>query len=519
MKSQFNKDTNIRIYPSSSQPGLFFGLAKVHKLKDGSRNVEDLPIRPVISNIGTSTYQISKYLAQLLSPLTKNGYCVESSKDFLSKIKNKHMEPDELMVSFDVTSLFTNVPLDYTIDLILKKIYRDNLITTNLKEAQLKELLVLCTKEIHFSYNEKLYKQVDGVAMGSPLGPVLANIFMVELEESLIPTLSDKLRLWLRYVDDTFTFIKNNEIDNVINVLNNFHTNIKFTHVCENSNKLAFLDIQVEREAGGSFSTGIYRKDSDTNIYINWNAYAPREWKIGTLKGLFRRAFLICSNKKNLDSEICHLKTVFKDINNYPNKVVYKALRDVRNMLERENLVEQPVISPDNDNQVAQEPISEQFHPYMALPYKGLEGHNLVKTFNNQIRKFLPVNVKPRLTFKGKRVNSLFPLKDRVKAEHQSNLVYAYSPLSDNSSIDYIGETNVRYGTRVHEHITTDKKSAIFRHTREQNILVNESNFSVLGRGYNNKRDRKIAEALYINDIKPRLNEQVQSYKLFLFNN
>jgi hypothetical protein len=210
---------------------------------------------------------------------------------------------------------------------------------------------------------------------------------------------------------------------------------------------------------------------------------------------------------------------VFKDINNYPNKVVYKALRDVRNMLERENLVEQPVISPDNDNQVAQEPISEQFHPYMALPYKGLEGHNLVKTFNNQIRKFLPTNVKPRLTFKGKRVNSLFPLKDRVKAEHQSNLVYAYSPLSDNSSIDYIGETNVRYGTRVHEHITTDKKSAIFRHTREQNILVNESNFSVLGRGYNNKRDRKIAEALYINDIKPRLNEQVQSYKLFLFNN
>ena len=193
--------------------------------------------------------------------------------------KNKHIKPDELIVSFDVTSLFTNVPLDYTIDLILKKIYRDNLITTKLKEAQLKELLVLCTKEIHFSYNEKLYKQVDGVAMGSPLGPVLANIFMVELEESLIPTLSDKLRLWLRYVDDTFTFIKKDEIDNVINVLNNFHTNIKFTHVCENYNKLAFLDIQVERDAGGSFSRGVYRKDSDTNIYINWNSYAPREWR------------------------------------------------------------------------------------------------------------------------------------------------------------------------------------------------------------------------------------------------
>ena len=100
MKSRFNKDTYKHIYPSCSQPGLFFGLAKVHKLKDGSRNVEDLPIRPVISNIGTSTYQILKYLAQLLSPLTKNCYCVESSKDFLSKIKNKNIEPGELMYGF-----------------------------------------------------------------------------------------------------------------------------------------------------------------------------------------------------------------------------------------------------------------------------------------------------------------------------------------------------------------------------------------------------------------------------------
>ena len=479
-----------------------------------------MPIRPLISNIGTSTYHISKYLAQLLSPLTKNGYYVESSKDFLSKLSVKNIEPDELMVSFDVTSLFTNVPLDYTIDLILKKVYRENLIKTKLKETQLRELLVLCTKEIHFSYNDMLYKQVDGVAMGSPLGPILANIFMVELEESLIPTLSDKLRLWFRYVDDTFTFIKKDKIDDVIYILNNFHTNIKFTCVCENSNKISFLDVLVKREIDGSFSTGVYRKDSDTNIYINWNSYAPKEWKIGTLKGLFRRAFLTCSNKNNLDSEICHLKTVFKTLNNYPSKVIYKSLNNVKKTLEREKSLEQRVINPDIENHLAQnEPSSEEFHPYMTLPYKGLEGHKLVQTFKRQISNLLPDNVKPRLTFKGKRVNSLFPLKDRVKTEHQSDLVYAYSPSSDNSSIDYIGETNVRYGTRIHEHISTDKQSAVFRHAREENVVVSEDNFSILAKGFSNKRDRKLAEALYINDVKPRLNEQVKSYKLFLFNN
>ena len=519
MKSQFGKDIYKRIYPSSSQPGLFFGLAKVHKLNEGCRDVDELPIRPVISNIGTSTYQISKYLAQLLSPLTKNVYCVESTKDFLSKIKDKNIESDECLVSFDVTSLFTNVPLDYTIDLILEKVYRKNLIVTKLKETQLRELLVLCTKEIHFSYNEKLYKQVDGVAMGSPLGPVLANIFMVDLEEALIPTLSDKLSLWLRYVDDTFTFIKKDEINNVNDILNNFHANINFTHVCEKYNKLAFLDVQVNRETDGSFSTGVYRKNSDTNIYINWNSYAPKEWKIGTLKGLFRRAFLVCSNKNNLDNEIRHLKTVFKNLNEYPNKVVYKTMIDVKKKIEREKSCEQDIINPDIDNQVAQETSIQEVHPYMTLPYKGLEGHNLVKKFKSQIGRFMPNKVKPRVTFKGKRVNGLFPLKDSVKIEHQSNLVYAYSPLPDESTIDYVGETNVRYGARVHEHITTDKQSAVYRHAREQDVVVSDNNFSILAKGYSNKRDRKIAEALYINDLKPRLNEQVRSYKLFLFNN
>ena len=81
MKNKFTKKLYKKLYPSSSRPGLYFGLAKVHKLKD-SRNVDELPLRPVISNIGTATYELSKYLAELLKPLTKSQYSVESTKDF-----------------------------------------------------------------------------------------------------------------------------------------------------------------------------------------------------------------------------------------------------------------------------------------------------------------------------------------------------------------------------------------------------------------------------------------------------
>ena len=120
------------------------------------------------------------------------------------------------MVSFDVVSLFTKVPLDFTIELILKKIYEDRVITTKISRQQMKKLLLMCTKEMHFSYNGRMYQQVDGVAMGSPLGPVIANVFMAELEQTIVPNLIEDVKFWKRYVDDTFAFVKQDRIHAVL---------------------------------------------------------------------------------------------------------------------------------------------------------------------------------------------------------------------------------------------------------------------------------------------------------------
>ena len=133
------------------------------------------------------------------------------------------------MVSFDVVSLFTNVPLEQTINIIIKRIYDKNEINTNIPKQEMKELLYLCTKNAHFTLNSKTYVQVDGVAMGSPLGHVLANIFMVELEQNIIPTLSKDISLWKRYVDDTICFVNSSRISHILESSNNFYNNIKFT--------------------------------------------------------------------------------------------------------------------------------------------------------------------------------------------------------------------------------------------------------------------------------------------------
>ena len=304
MKNKFEQKVYERLYPSSSRPGLYFGLAKVHKLKDGEKNVSNLPLRPVISNIGTATYEVSKYLASLLQPLTKSAYTVDSTKDFVTKIRGKTISGDDELVSFDVVSLFTNVPLNFTIQLILDKVYKDKLIKTKLTRKEMKKLLEICTKEMHFSFNGVIYKQTNGVAMGSPLGPVIANIFMAELESVLVPQLEDQISLWQRYVDDTCTFIRRGEVENVLGVLNSFHEKIKFTYEKEADGVISFLDVKVIKKEDGTFETDIHRKKTDTNIYMNWESFAPKAWKVGTLKSLVRRAHVICSNENHLNREI-----------------------------------------------------------------------------------------------------------------------------------------------------------------------------------------------------------------------
>ena len=112
------------------------------------------------------------------------------------------------MVSFDVPSLFTNVPLDYTIDVLLPLIYTQREIETNIRKKELKDLLILCTKNVHFSLNEQLYLLKHVIAMGLPLGPIRADIFLVELERNLLPILPQYMTSWKRYVDDTISYVK-----------------------------------------------------------------------------------------------------------------------------------------------------------------------------------------------------------------------------------------------------------------------------------------------------------------------
>ena len=129
------------------------------------------------------------------------------------------------------------------------------MLNTSIPQRRMEKLLYLCTKHVHFSYGGRIYIQVDGVAVGSPLAPVLANIFMTELETAMIASLGNYLQNWKRFVDDTFTFVLPDKIGYIVNQLNSFDENIH--------SPLRWK----KRNANDTINTTVYRKPTNTDIY------------------------------------------------------------------------------------------------------------------------------------------------------------------------------------------------------------------------------------------------------------
>ena len=155
--------------PSSSSPGKLYGMAKVHKA--------NVPLRPVVSMIGTPEYELSKFLDNFIKPYIPDRYLLKSTDRFMERLKQFQFSKNQVMVNFDVVSLFTNVPLSETIELIADRIYtEDSPNAVPFNKDIFKKLMFLVTQGI-FMFNDRLFKQIDGVTMGSPLGPTLANFF------------------------------------------------------------------------------------------------------------------------------------------------------------------------------------------------------------------------------------------------------------------------------------------------------------------------------------------------------
>ncbi|XP_022805774.1 uncharacterized protein LOC111342915 [Stylophora pistillata] len=168
-------------------------------------------MRPILSATKTYNYALAKWLDTNLKPLSLNRYTVTDIFEFANKLRSLEIANGDILVSYDVSSLFTNVPLDETMQLLANRAFTNNWFDTpynlNFTKTDLEDLLSVGQL---LQSNGALYEQTDGVTMGSPLGPLLANVFMSHIEENL--EREDKLpSFYRRYVDNTTTIMSNIE--------------------------------------------------------------------------------------------------------------------------------------------------------------------------------------------------------------------------------------------------------------------------------------------------------------------
>ena len=503
-------DDNLRskLSPDGPNPARLYGSPKIHKpLVDG------LPkYRPIISQIGSTTYDIAKYLLTFIEPYTKNDYTVKDTFHFVSMLDT--MDHRLVMASLDVDSLFTNIPLNETIEIVTEKVYKNQTIVKGISKNDFKELLQLSTKGTVFTFNGAYYRQKDGVAMGSPLGPALANAFLCHHEEYWLDDcpLSFAPIFYARYVDDIFVLLRSREhILLLANYLSSKHPNINFTFEVEDNNSLPFLDVDVFRDSN-SFSSTVHRKDTFSGVFTNYNAFIPDTYKKGLISTLLYRAYMINSSFLSLHREVEKLKKVFKK-NGYPSSFIDRCIYRFFNKLYIKKVPVHTV------------PKKEVL---IVLPFLGSSSWNIKNDLVRTFRNILPFcNIK--IVFKTtNRLSNYFSFKDKFPKCLMSGVIYHYTCAMCKRS--YVGCTKRYWEKRLEEHLhisalTGKPLNGLQIFTPLQHIksgkccaspTISRDDFKILGREQHPYL-LQLKESIFIYKLKPQLNNNIASVPLHLF--
>ena len=407
--SSINDDTKKSLIPrekSSCCPKLY-GLPKIHK--DGA------PLRPIVSSINSPTYKLAQFLAKILQPTAERcASYVRNSQHFIERVKDIVLDPTDLLISFDVTSLFTMIPISEAIESIKKEMN---------PSSDILDLIQHCLNNTYFSFNGNIYKQVQGAPMGSPISPAVANIFMSDLEKRALDSAPLKPKLWLRYIDDTFIIWNHGreKLKLFLDHLNSVSESIKFTMEVEESNSLPFLDVLVKKNPNGHMSFDVYRKKTHTDRYLHAASHHPPAQLSGVVNTLTHRSKAI-SDDQHRPVEMARLRKALQS-NGYSDSIIKKAFAS------RER------------RRTSDETAKSQTRSFVKLPY--------IRGTTDRVGRLLQRhNIKVVFSPHRKTGSMLRNIKDYIPNESQG--IYEIPCLGCPGV--YLGKTNRRISARVAEH-------------------------------------------------------------------
>ncbi|XP_072014754.1 uncharacterized protein [Amphiura filiformis] len=384
---------------------------------------DPIPVRPIISSIGSVTYNLAKNAAKTIGPLVgKSPHHLINTQDFVKKIRDTSVDDNEIITSYDVSALFTSIPPDDAIKVVKDFLSEDTTLSerTDLTVEQIVELVTICLKTTYFSYDNKYFIQQYGCAMGSAVSPIVVNLYMEKFEQHVLSSYPGKPpKLWLRFVDDTFIIIDKSESESFFNFINQVDPNIKFTQEECVDNKLAFLDCLVHLNSDGTLNSTVYRKPTHTDHYLQFDSHHPLIHKLGVIRTLQYRADTVISNSEDIPEEKDHLQKALGNCG-YPGWAFTKA-----NKTKDSTKPTTGEVNHDNRTQVT--------IPYIA---------GLSERLKNSFKSFgITTCFKPTNILRGKLVH----VKDKTPRDKQCNLVYGITRAAPDCGDSYVGETKNLY--------------------------------------------------------------------------
>ena len=277
-------------------------------------------------------------MSRILAPYSREvSSYIENANDFIEKVKEVKIDDNEVMVSFDVKSLFTSVPTEDAKAAITDLLESDGNLEdrTGLTSTTVLELLKLCLLGTSFKFRETHYELTDGLAMGSPSSPVIANLFMARLEKKAFDSFATPPKVWFRFVDDVFAIVRRAVVQALLHHLNQQHPSITFTMELEAEGKLPFLDLSVHRQ-DGALRTDVYRKPTHTGRYLSYTSNHPDSAKRSLVQSIFGRRKYITLGPDAVKKEE---ERLYADLvaNGYPVEYIKRVAKDLEKSAQREN--------------------------------------------------------------------------------------------------------------------------------------------------------------------------------------
>lgn len=311
--------------PEEARTQCIYFLKKLHKIPH--------KVRPIVSGSSGATENVSAFLDKILQPtvISLPSY-VRDSTHIVALLSEHKFPPNIILVTIDVTSLYTSIPQEEGISACLHCIQNNN--HTNIPPKVLKALFEIVLKGNIFRFGDKIYCQLTGTAMGTRMAPNYANCFMHTLETTFLQSQPLKPFFWKRFIDDILMLWPHTSesLTTFLQNLNSFHQNIKFTWEISHT-KVVYLDLEISKGSlfknTGKLDIQTHFKTTNTFQYLHYTSSHPRSTFKGIIKGEAIRFIRTNTSETVYNSILCKVISHFRH-RGYPLHFIENSLKDIK---------------------------------------------------------------------------------------------------------------------------------------------------------------------------------------------